>query len=236
MCVCVCVRVCMPSVLQIVLVSIAEHHTRVRNGGAVGPRDARVLGVLFGTQSGVDIHVADSYELVMNDVGGIDLDFLRRKRELSGFLRGVLGECGCDSHIAWNVLPATQLPKCFRRTKSLACTQPHSALRRTWRSWKWCDMVVCGCTCTCRLRTQACPCCTCVQMADFNASVFVLMNPVPGADQCLTVYVLLEVDGMRAGSESHAASQVPTRSARSCRRASPHSACPSALWHRSHRG
>lgn len=65
------------------LVSISEHHTRASVGGGVATTmGGRVLGVLFGPQDGLDVHITQSYELVSRPDGGIDLDFLRAKRKL----------------------------------------------------------------------------------------------------------------------------------------------------------
>ena len=69
---------------QLPLVSISEHHARAENGGMVGAEE-RVIGALFGKQEGLDIHIADSYELVLTPEGRIDVDFLNTKRNLSMF-------------------------------------------------------------------------------------------------------------------------------------------------------
>lgn len=67
---------------QLPLVSIAEHQARHENGGGKG--SSRVIGVLFGHQEGLDIHIAHSYELVVQPDGTtVDIAFLAARRELS---------------------------------------------------------------------------------------------------------------------------------------------------------
>ena len=69
---------------QLPLVSIAEHQARHENGGVKG--SSRVIGVLFGHQEGLNIHIAHSYELVLQSDGSVDAAFLAARRELSASL------------------------------------------------------------------------------------------------------------------------------------------------------
>ncbi|KAG5181112.1 hypothetical protein JKP88DRAFT_263640 [Tribonema minus] len=52
------------------IITISDHYTRVSTGGGVPPRDAKILGVLFGERSGAEIGIYDASEIGYDVVGG----------------------------------------------------------------------------------------------------------------------------------------------------------------------
>jgi len=64
------------------IVSISDHHTRVQMGGAVAPKDSKIVGALFGRQNGLEVHIYDCLELIYAPETGLDSAFLEKTKEL----------------------------------------------------------------------------------------------------------------------------------------------------------
>ncbi|KAL6049460.1 COP9 signalosome complex subunit 6 [Balamuthia mandrillaris] len=66
----------------LVIINISDHYTRAKV--TTEQADPRVIGALMGVQSGRNVEIFNSFELVYNEVEGavvIDLDYLKRKQE-----------------------------------------------------------------------------------------------------------------------------------------------------------
>ena len=67
------------------IINISDHFTRLRCGAAAAEGKTRVLGALFGVQTGLVVDVLDSFELVYECKEGeycIDAEFVQSKVEL----------------------------------------------------------------------------------------------------------------------------------------------------------
>ena len=66
----------------LVLINISDHYTRAKY--STEEKNPRVIGALFGVQSGRNVEVTNSFELVYNIIEGavvIDTDYLKAKQE-----------------------------------------------------------------------------------------------------------------------------------------------------------
>jgi COP9 signalosome complex subunit 6 len=72
------------SLHPLVIINISDHATRARMQSADGKSQPRVLGALFGVQSGRNVEIFNSFEIVYTDVEGalvIDTEYVKAKQE-----------------------------------------------------------------------------------------------------------------------------------------------------------
>lgn len=61
---------------QLTVITISDHHTRVSTGGGAQEAGGRVIGLLFGSQNGLDVSIYDAMEVACTAVGpgGLELN------------------------------------------------------------------------------------------------------------------------------------------------------------------
>lgn len=61
---------------QLTVITISDHHTRVSTGGGAQAAGGRVIGLLFGSQNGLDVSIYDAMEVACTDAGedGLELN------------------------------------------------------------------------------------------------------------------------------------------------------------------
>lgn len=59
---------------QLTVITISDHHTRVSTGGGAQEAGGRVIGLLFGSQNGLDVSIYDAMEVACSPVGAGDLE------------------------------------------------------------------------------------------------------------------------------------------------------------------
>jgi len=72
------------SLHPLVIINISDHATRARMQSTDGKSQPRVLGALFGVQSGRNVEIFNSFEIVYTDVEGalvIDTEYVKAKQE-----------------------------------------------------------------------------------------------------------------------------------------------------------
>lgn len=79
------------SLHPLVIINISDHATRARMG-AGGKTQPRVIGALFGVQSGRSVEIFNSFEIVYTEVEGsviIDTEYVKAKQEQCWYPPGV---------------------------------------------------------------------------------------------------------------------------------------------------
>lgn len=56
------------------MITISDHHTRVSTGGGAQEAGGRVIGLLFGSQNGLDVSIFDAMEVACTAVGADGLE------------------------------------------------------------------------------------------------------------------------------------------------------------------
>ncbi|CAN0313146.1 unnamed protein product, partial [Laminaria digitata] len=59
---------------QLTVITISDHHTRVSTGGGAQEAGGRVIGLLFGSQNGLDVSIFDAMEVACTAVGADGLE------------------------------------------------------------------------------------------------------------------------------------------------------------------
>ncbi|CAN0414460.1 unnamed protein product, partial [Hapterophycus canaliculatus] len=59
---------------QLTVITISDHHTRVSTGGGAQEAGGRVVGLLFGSQNGLDVSIYDAMEVACTAVGADGLE------------------------------------------------------------------------------------------------------------------------------------------------------------------
>lgn len=59
---------------QLTVITISDHHTRVSTGGGAQEAGGRVIGLLFGSQNGLDVSIYDAMEVACTAVGPDSLE------------------------------------------------------------------------------------------------------------------------------------------------------------------
>lgn len=54
---------------QLTVITISDHHTRVSTGGGTQKAGGRVIGLLFGSQNGLDVSIYDAMEVACTAMG-----------------------------------------------------------------------------------------------------------------------------------------------------------------------
>lgn len=110
----------------LVLINISDHYTRAKY--STEEKNPRVIGALFGVQSGRNVEVTNSFELVYNVIEGavvIDTDYLKAKQEQCTLFASTLSLLHALLIFLQNDLssPAQSLP-CSKITTCWAGTPP----------------------------------------------------------------------------------------------------------------
>lgn len=75
-----------PRSLQLTVIAISDHHTRVSMGGGAQEAGGRVIGLLFGSQNGLDVSIFDAMEVACTKTqdDGMELieDFIEKQKDL----------------------------------------------------------------------------------------------------------------------------------------------------------
>jgi hypothetical protein len=110
----------------LVLINISDHYTRAKY--STEEKNPRVIGALFGVQSGRNVEVTNSFELVYNVIEGavvIDTDYLKAKQEQCTLFASTPLPSARTADFLQNDLssPAQSLP-CSKITTCWAGTPP----------------------------------------------------------------------------------------------------------------
>ncbi len=79
------IEFCSLCLLQLAITSICDHNIRARHGGCVMPANCPVIGLLFGSQTGLDVEIMDSCEAIYrmsNEQPSLDIVAIDQKRAL----------------------------------------------------------------------------------------------------------------------------------------------------------
>lgn len=81
-------RATAPCAPQLTVITISDHHTRVSTGGGAQEAGGRVIGLLFGSQNGLDVSIYDAMEVACTVAGedGLELNeaLVEKQKDLCG--------------------------------------------------------------------------------------------------------------------------------------------------------
>jgi len=89
---------------QLTVITISDHHTRVSTGGGAQEAGGRVIGLLFGSQNGLDVSIYDAMEVACTAVGadGLELNeaLVEKQKDLCELPPSYRGHAWCRLALA----------------------------------------------------------------------------------------------------------------------------------------